>query len=204
MAWHNSGFTATNVAPGNYPVEFRSVPGWLAIPPSLTLTNPDNAAVVTANATARITNNYYPTFTPTSVNNAAGSLTVNLGANPPIGAGWRFLGDTNAFFASNFTTNLLPGTYLIEFAGPFNNRATPPNGSVQVLRRCADVGGGDLSLRRATPGLRAFADARSRRRDCRRDGLSVRFQRIVAIGGGFRQRRGGAIQCGAHGGTPGF
>jgi hypothetical protein len=58
---------------------------------------------------------------------------VYLGANPPKAAGWRFLGDTNAFYASNFTTNLLPGTYLIEFAGPFDGRSTPPSASIQVV-----------------------------------------------------------------------
>ncbi len=129
-AWHSSGFTASGLAPGSYPVEFRNRPGWLAIPPSLTITNP---AVVLTNVLTQITNTYYPTLTPTSIDNTAGSLTINLGANPPVGAGWRFLGDTNIFFASNFSTNLLPGTYLIEFAGPFNNRATPPNASVQVF-----------------------------------------------------------------------
>jgi len=33
-----------------------------------------------------------------------------LGPNPPIGAGWRFLGDTTPFFPSGYTANLLPGT----------------------------------------------------------------------------------------------
>ena len=130
LVWHNSGFTATNLAPGNYPMEFRNLPGWLAIPPGITLSNP---VVVLANTTTQITNNYYPTLVPSGVNSLAGSLSINLGANPPAGAGWRFLGDATPFFASNFTTNLLPGTYLIEFAGPFNNRVTPPNASVQVF-----------------------------------------------------------------------
>ena len=35
----NSGTKAVNLTPGDYPVEFRSLPGWLAIPPSLTITN---------------------------------------------------------------------------------------------------------------------------------------------------------------------
>ncbi len=127
--WHNSGFTATNLAAGNYPVEFRVVPGWLAIPPNLTTTNP---AIVAASGVTQVTNFYYPTTAPSDSTNA-GALTVYLGANPPPGAGWRFLGDTNAFFASNFTTNLLPGTYLIQFAGPFAGRATPANASVQIF-----------------------------------------------------------------------
>ncbi len=129
-AWRNSGFTATNLAAGNYPVEFRNLAGWLAIPPRLTLTNP---VVVAASGISQVTNFYFPTGSPADAGSTAGSLTVYLGANPPSGAGWRFLGDTNAFFASNFTTNLLPGTYLLEFAGPFSGRATPANASVQVF-----------------------------------------------------------------------
>ncbi len=127
VVWHNSGYLATNLAAGNYPVEFRLLPNWVAIPASL------NPAAVSANATALFTNYYFPTMTTPETNGDGGSLTVNLGANPPVGAGWRFLGDSTPFFISNFTTNLLPGTYLIEFAGPFPNRATPPNASVQVF-----------------------------------------------------------------------
>ncbi len=130
IMWHDSGFTATNLAGGNYPLEFRNQPGWLAIPPRFTATNP---VVVLPSGISQLTNFYYPTVSPSVSNSAAGSLTVSLGANPPGGAGWRFLGDTAPFFASNFTTNLLAGTYLIEFAGPFNNRATPPNASVQIF-----------------------------------------------------------------------
>ncbi len=130
LTWRNSGTKAVNLTPGNYPVEFRSLPGWLAIPPSLTFTNP---AVVPATGVAQVTNMYYPTAMPSNGDGTAGSLTVYLGANPPRNAGWRFLGDSTPFFHSNFTTNLLPGTYLIEFAGPFNGRATPPNASVQIF-----------------------------------------------------------------------
>ncbi|HEX3800918.1 MAG TPA: hypothetical protein VH413_19655 [Verrucomicrobiae bacterium] len=130
IAWHDSGFTATNLAGGNYPVEFREVPGWLAIPPRLTTSN---FVVVAASGVTQLTNSYFPTSAPSEADSADGSLTISLGANPPAGAGWRFLGDTTPFFASNFTTNLVVGTYLIEFAGPFANRATPENESVQVL-----------------------------------------------------------------------
>ncbi len=130
VTWHNSGFTATGLAAGNYPVEFRSLSGWLAIPSSLTTTNP---AAVAASGVSQVTNNYYPTALPSDANTAAGSLTVYLGANPPSGAGWRFLGDTTPYLPSNLTTNLLPGTYLIQFAGPFSGRSTPPNASVQVF-----------------------------------------------------------------------
>src|SRR5262249_47914165 len=47
------------------------------------------------------------------------------------GAGWRFIGDTTPFLGSGITTNLLPGTYLIEFAS-VSGRITPPSQTVQV------------------------------------------------------------------------
>jgi len=69
-----------------------------------------------------------------NTNTVGGTLTVNLGANPPSGAGWRFLGDAGTnYLPSGYATNLLPGTYLIGFAGPFANRAMPSNLSVVVL-----------------------------------------------------------------------
>ena len=127
LAWRNSGQTASNLVQGNYDIELRPRPGWLAIPSRLTL------QVTAGGLTSITTNIYYPTLLPTNSNATAGSLTVNLGATPPSGAGWRFLGDSGAFFSSGFSTNLLPGTYLIEFAGPFSGRTTPANASVQVV-----------------------------------------------------------------------
>ncbi len=129
MTWRNSGAKVTQLAPGNYPMEFRSLSGWLAIPQRLTLAIPPWSQLLVSLKSPIC----YPTAAPSDESGTAGSLTVNLGANPPRGAGWRFLGDTTKFFASNFTTNLSPGTYLIEFAGPFNGRATPPSASVQIL-----------------------------------------------------------------------
>jgi hypothetical protein len=128
VVWHASGFMVTNLAAGNYPVEFRNLPGWVT-PASLTTTN---GAAVTNGGLSLVTATYIPTLPSSDANGLGGGLTVSLGADPPPNAGWRFLGDTTAFFASGFTTNLLPGTYLIEFAGPFPNRATPPIASVQV------------------------------------------------------------------------
>jgi sugar lactone lactonase YvrE len=125
LAWRPNGQVASNLAVGTYPVEFRPLPGWLAIPPRLT------DVVVSNGPTTTITNFYYPTVTPSSGSEVAGSLTVNLGSTPPIGAFWQFIGDTNQL-PSGYTTNLLPGTYLIGFAGPFSGRGTPPNASVQV------------------------------------------------------------------------
>ncbi|HEX3797740.1 MAG TPA: NHL repeat-containing protein [Verrucomicrobiae bacterium] len=125
IGWHNSGDVISNLASGNYEVDFRSQPGWLPIPSSLP------SVQVTPGDLRLITNQYFPTAI-TGDTNSMGSLTVNLGPSPPLGAGWRFLGDTGAFFPSGYTTNLVPGTYLIQFQGPFSGRATPPNLSVQV------------------------------------------------------------------------
>ncbi len=63
--------------------------------------------------------------------NDGGTLTVTLGPSPPDGAGWRFLGDTTQFYPSGYSTNLVVGTYLIQFAA-VSGRVTPPNLSVQV------------------------------------------------------------------------
>jgi len=122
-AWRNSGSTATGLAQGEYPVEFRDVPGFLAIP----LSGP---VAVTNGGTSFLTNQYYPTILPAGAADG-GSLTVNIGPSPPGGAGWRFLGDTNAFYPPGFSTNLLGGTYLIQFA-PVAGFATPASLSVQV------------------------------------------------------------------------
>jgi hypothetical protein len=122
VAWRNSGQPATNLVAGNYNVEFRPRPGWLAIPSSLTIAVTNNVA---------LTNLYYPTLSsldPASV----GTLTVTLGPNPPSGAGWRFLGDTTPYYPSGYSTNLAAGSYLIEFA-PVSGRSKPPNVSVQIL-----------------------------------------------------------------------
>jgi hypothetical protein len=122
VAWRNSGQAATGLVAGNYPVEFRNVPGWLAVPPSLTV-------AVTNGGTTFVTNQYYPTISTVDTNNG-GTLAVTLGPSPPGGAGWGFLGyATN--FPSGYSTNLVAGTYLIAFA-PVSGRVTPPNLSVQV------------------------------------------------------------------------
>jgi sugar lactone lactonase YvrE len=121
VAWHNSGYTETNLVAGNYPVEFSTVSGYLVIPFSGTVGVTNNTIV---------TNQYYPTSGTVNTNNS-GTLTVNLGPNPPSGAGWGFLGEGPPTFPSNYSTNLVAGTYLITFA-PVSGRVTPPNLSVQV------------------------------------------------------------------------
>ena len=122
-AWHNSGHTATGLGTGNYSIEFRSVAGYLVLPLA--------PVQVTSGTHTAVTNVYYPTIGMGETNSGSGSLTVFLGPTPPAGAGWRVLGETNAFFSSGFTTNLFPGIYLIEFAA-VNGRVRPPSQAVQV------------------------------------------------------------------------
>jgi Big-like domain-containing protein/NHL repeat-containing protein len=123
VAWRTNGQAAGNLVAGNYPVVFRSLPGWLAVPSSLTVG-------VTNGGTTFVTNQYYPTISTVDAN-SGGTLTVTLGPSPPAGAGWRFLGDTTPFYPSGYSTNLAAGTYLIQFAA-VGGRVTPPNLSVQV------------------------------------------------------------------------
>jgi hypothetical protein len=125
IAWHNSGEVVSNLAQATYPVQFRNVPGWLQTIPTNLMVNIQN------NSTTYITNQYYPTIS-TVTTNTGGTLTItiNHGATPPVGAGWRFLGTSTPFFPSG-STNLVAGTYLIEFAA-VGGYSKPPNLSVQV------------------------------------------------------------------------
>ncbi len=124
LGWRDGGTIASNMAPANYPVEFRGRPGYLLLSPSVTV-------AVTNGGTTLITNEYFPTLIESESGNA-GSLTVNIGPSPPPGAGWRFIRDSAPFFPPGFTTNLAPGTYLIEFA-PVGGRVKPDSRAVQVF-----------------------------------------------------------------------
>ena len=122
--WRANGSTAANLPAGNYSIEFLDVPGWLTLP--------IQQVQVTTGATASITNTYLATIASVDTNSSPGSLSVYLGPTPPVGAGWRFLGTTAPFLASGYSTNLLPGTYIIEFA-VVSGRVTPPSQAVSVL-----------------------------------------------------------------------
>ena len=123
LAWRQSGTAATNLVPNqNYTVQFSPVPGYLAIPAQET--------IFIAGGANSVTGQYYPTITLVGTN-SGGSLEVVFQVNPPSGAGWRLLGDTNAFLPSGFATNLLPGNYLIEFAA-ISNFTQLPIQSVQI------------------------------------------------------------------------
>ncbi len=123
LGWHNSGVTVSNLVAGNYPVEFRSLPGYLILP--------IQPVQVTSGLTTAITNEYLPTLSAADTNSGPGSLTVFLGPTPPTGARWGFLGEGAPALTSGLTTNLLPGTYLIEFAA-VSGRVKPSSQTVQV------------------------------------------------------------------------
>ena len=141
VAWHNSGDTETNLVAGNYPVEFQTIPGWLAIPSILN---------VPVTGTSAITNLYYQAASTVTTNNG-GTLTINLGPNPPAGASWGFLGTGSYSFPSGFSTNVAAGTYLIAFA-PVSGRVTPPNSSVQVQAGQTTYLSENYLLAQAAPG----------------------------------------------------
>jgi len=141
LAWRNSGTAATNLVAGVYPVEFRDTPGYVSIPPS-------NSVNVTAEITL-LTNYYYPTVTTTDTN-IDSSLTVNIQPSLLAGAGWRLLGDTNSFYPPGYTTNLLGGTYLVEFA-TVAGFATPGTLSVQVAPGAPTVVSTTYSLAQSPP-----------------------------------------------------
>ena len=125
--WRASGTTVSNLVPGNYPVQFKGVPGWLVVQTTTNFT-----VAVPGGVTTYLTNQYYPTIATVDTN-SGGTLTVNLAtspAQPPPGAGWHFLGDTS-YYPSGLSTNLVAGTYQIGFA-PVSGYSTPPNLAVTV------------------------------------------------------------------------
>jgi sugar lactone lactonase YvrE len=123
--WRGSGTSAGNLTAGNYPVEFRNMPGWLVIQTTTNFT-----VAVTNGGTTYLTNEYYPTI-GTVDTNSGGSLTINIGPSAPGGAGWQFLGDTT-YYPPGYSTNLVAGTYLIGFA-PVSGFSQPPDLAVQVF-----------------------------------------------------------------------
>jgi sugar lactone lactonase YvrE len=123
LGWHASGEGVSNLVAGNYPLEFRDVPGYLAFPPTLT-------AALSSGTTTEVTNQYYPTFDPSGTTNA-GVLGVNIGPAVPSGAGWRFLGETTWRTPGSTAAELLPGTYFIEFV-PVSGYSKPASQAVQV------------------------------------------------------------------------
>jgi hypothetical protein len=121
LGWRDSDQAATNLVAGNYTIEFRSLPGYLA--PS---------QPVTVSGLTHVTNQYLPTLDDPS-SSGRGALTVNMGLNPPSGAAWRFLGESDSNWRAPGSTvsGLLPGVYFIEFK-PVDQYSKPANRAVQV------------------------------------------------------------------------
>ena len=194
--WRASGTTANNLVPGNYPVQFKGVPGWLVVQTTTNFT-----VAVPGGVTTYLTNQYYPTLAAFDTN-SGGMLTINLAtspAQPPPGAGWHFLGDTS-YYPSGYSTNVVAGTLSDRLcAGQRLFHAAQPcgdgqRGAAHHPDRELSAGGhgscrGELSI----PG--------SGQRDHGRGGLSLRLQRPVAVRRGLRQRRGGLAQGGVERGA---
>ncbi|HEX3798591.1 MAG TPA: Calx-beta domain-containing protein [Verrucomicrobiae bacterium] len=123
LAWRNSGDTAANLIAGNYPIEFRSVPGYLVIPPAAPI-------AVSSGASVSTTNQYLPGLSGTATN-GTGSITVNISPNSPAGDGWRFIGETAWRAPGSTVSGLVPDTYDIEFA-PVAGYARPGSEGVEV------------------------------------------------------------------------
>jgi hypothetical protein len=123
LAWRNSGQVVSNLVQGNYPIQFRNVPGYLAIPFS-------DPVGVTNGLMTQVTNQYYPTSNALGTTNT-GALTVNIGPSVPSGAGWRLLGETDWRAPGSTATNLLPDTYAIEFE-PVSGYSQPGDQATQV------------------------------------------------------------------------
>ena len=148
LGWRDSGVAATNLTSGNYAIEFRSVPGYLPIPASV-----DNLPVPAGTAVT-LTNYYYPTLSAEDPNSSSGTLTVNIGPNPPALAAWHFLGDSS-YYPPGYTTNLLPGTYLIGFR-PVSGYSSPASVSVDVSAGQPTVISVNYLLSLAPPSQAAF------------------------------------------------
>jgi sugar lactone lactonase YvrE len=125
IAWRDSGQVASNLVAGNYPIQFRNLPGYLIISTNYVVS-------VTKGVTTFVTNLYYPTFNLLGTTNT-GALVVNIGPSVPRGAGWRFLGETAWRVPGATAGNLLPDTYAIEFA-PVSGYSKPASQAVLVPR----------------------------------------------------------------------
>ena len=123
--WRDSGTIASNLVAGNYPIQFRNLPGYLAVQTNFTAVVPPNTSAT------YVTNQYYPTLNDESAN-SVGTLTVTL--TPAIllsSTGWRFLGESAWRASGSTATGLVPNVYDIQFE-PVSGYATPVSEPVQV------------------------------------------------------------------------
>ena len=136
QSWRTNGVTISNLLAGAYTIEFRNTPGYLAYPPSLSVS-------VTNGGLTQVTNLYYLTAAiPGHLD--PGSLTVGTGTNSPArtnatvqsslpaGASWRFIGESGWRNPGSTATNLTPDTYFVEFA-PVSGWTKPASQAVQIL-----------------------------------------------------------------------
>jgi hypothetical protein len=141
FAWRDSGSTAISLTAGDYPVEFRDVPGYLAIPLA-------SDPLVTNGLTTVVTNTYYPT--PLLGSGALGSLTVSSIPANLSGAGWQFIGETAWRASGSTAANLLPDTYLVAFE-PVSGYATPTSLAVVVTNGMSVLVAGNYVLAQTLP-----------------------------------------------------
>ena len=143
QGWHQSGDTVSSLEAGNYPVQFRDVPNYLAYPATLTI-------AVTNGGTTMVTNDLLPTYTSFDTN-STGSLTVNIGPNTPSGSGWRFIGESVWRSNNVVVPSLLPDIYFIEYE-PVGGWTKPGSQAVPVFGGQATIVSANYLLPSALPG----------------------------------------------------
>ncbi|HEY1661736.1 MAG TPA: NHL repeat-containing protein [Verrucomicrobiae bacterium] len=121
--WRDSGTIASNLVAGNYPLQFRNRPGYLAVQTNFIV-------VIPPDTTTYVTNQYYPTLNDQSTN-SVGTLTVFLTPGVLSGTGWRILGESAWRASGSTATGLVPNVYDIQFE-PVSGYATPVSEPVQV------------------------------------------------------------------------
>ncbi|KAB2660187.1 MAG: hypothetical protein DVB31_14555, partial [Verrucomicrobia bacterium] len=121
--WHSAGETLVNLDPGEYPVEFRPVTGYVEPEP----------ATNTVTAGASLVRSYSYEASP---NRPAGALVVQLG--PPdllSGAaeapGWRLRGEAAYRASGSLVASLPTGRHILEFK-PVSGWTPPPAREVVV------------------------------------------------------------------------
>ena len=179
VAWRDSGTTATGLQQGEYTVEFRDIPGYLAIP----LSGP---VAVTAGATTYPTNQDYSTFIPDD-NSSGGSLTINIGPSPRrarvgVLAIRRLLPARlqHQFGRRELPYSIRAGERICHSGIPFCASSTGFRGRAFNHLSALVFAARECPSSRAGPG----------ERDQRPDRLPLRLQRAIANGRRLRQRRG--------------
>ncbi len=139
--WRDSGDTATNLARGNYAIQFRAVPNWLVVATNFVV-------AVTNGGITSVTNRYY--HTEPSEDTELGSLTVNIFPSSPPGDGWRLIGEQSYRSPGSTATNLLPDIYFIEFK-PVDGYSKPATMAIQISSGLAAVVSANYLLAQTPP-----------------------------------------------------